>query len=284
MTVDEKLAVIAGNLREYRDGVSRAESFLYGNLYELVSVAAESDGVVSPQEMARLVIPDDDPLTMAHFCRLYQKYHFDDRSPFRNPETAEKESSIAMPEMTRLDEIVSILAENGIVLSSEYGDSFTSCVEDVQFGNCRYALLPYSDPEEGRLRSFDRMRDKHGLKIHCIVYTTDEDGKKYGYQLCGLGICDRTVFSPTGMQISAETKYPPNDFVRGMSVFGVSILEATVSCGDTGRVSARIDISDVGDADISGLFMYLNAGADLVIDGVYAEINHKSKGFQNGLH
>ena len=284
MTVDEKLAVIAGNLREYRDGRDRTDAFLYGNLYELVSVTAESDGVSSPEEIARLIIPDDDPLVMAHFCRLYQKYHFDGRSPFRSPETAEKENGVAMPEITRLDEVIAILTDNGIFLSSEYGDSFASCVEDVQFGNCRYALLPYSDPEEGRLRSFDKMRERYGLKIHCIVYTTDDDGKKYGYQLCGLGVCDKNIFSPAGMQITAETKYQPIDFVRGISVFGVSVLESNISCSDIGRVSARIDISDADDTDISGLFMYLNAGADVTIDGVYAEINHISKGFQDGLH
>ena len=50
------------------------------------------------------------------------------------------------------------------------------------------------------------------------------------------------------------------------------------------RVRCDTDITGFDDAALDGLIMYLGTDTDLTIDGVYAEINHKSRGPQNGLH
>ena len=285
MTVDEKLAVIAGNLRQYERDTGYVSDVLMGNLYELVRIAAETGDDLSSLDIARLVIPRDKVFLFSHFCRIYKKYYGGDDSPFQDHETVEKPNVIVMPEMARLDLVVGALNEAGFAFEAEYIDSFSLCCEDVQMGNCRYALLPYSDPGEGRLHSFDKMREKYGLKVHFSVFVTDDDGREYGYRLCGLGIPDKTLCTPTRIMITADTSYPPIEYLRAIEVFGANVRSASFDPSENGnRISCDISIAGLDDSVISGLLMYLASDTDLTIDGVYAEIYHKSRGFQNGLH
>ncbi len=275
MTRDEKLAVIAGNIREGVTGGERTRGFLEGNLYELALIAGESDGL----DTARLILPENKPQILALFCRIYYKYYGNQGRVFPQPESAERLHAVAIPEIARLNEALSVLALHGIRLEREYGDSFASCAEDVEYGNSRYVLMPYEDPEEGRLRSFEKLRDRYGLKIHCVLYVSDGSGKEYAYQLCGLGFPDESTFPPTRLSVAAETEYDPIQFLRGVESFGISVLSAEFERkNSTAIIKAVLSTALADEASIGGLLMYLNAAADLTINGAYAEIYHKSKG------
>lgn len=275
MTLDEKLAVIAGNLREAAAGGDRIDGFLEGNLYELALLAGESDGL----DTARLILPENDPRILALFCRIYHKYYGDQGRVFPQPESAERLHAVAIPEIARLDESLSLLRLSGIQLEREYGDSFASCAEDVEYGNSKYVLMPYEDPEEGRLRSFEKLRDRYGLKIHCVLYVTDGSGKEYAYQLCGLGFPDEGIFPLSRISFTAETKHEPIQFLAGTESFGAKVLSAEFQRKDGGTViKAALDTELTDRVLIGGLLMYLNAASDLIINGAYAEIHHKSKG------
>lgn len=285
MTVDEKLAVIAGNLRRCVTDERCASDIAEGNLLELVRIAAETGTDSSALAMARLVVPGGNAVMYAQFCRIYKKYCGGDESPLRSHETAEKPWCIAMPEMERFAAVTDVLGEAGLHFEAEYIDSFSSCCEDVELGNCRYVLLPYSDPAEGRLNSFDKMREWYGLKVHFTIYAADAEGREYGYRLCGLGLHDKTLCAPTAITFTADTKYSPVEYLRGIEVFGATVRHAEFDFADSGiRVRCDTDITELDDVALDGLIMYLGTDTDLTIDGVYAEINHKSRGPQNGLH
>lgn len=282
MTRDEKLAVISGNLRDAAGEENRISDILRGNLYELALVAAESGDQGSAVDVARLVIPNDSPRILAEFCRIYSKYYGEKQNqfPFHSMETADKPGTVAIPEIARLTDAVDALRKRGIGLAVEYGDSFASCAEDVQYGGCRYVLIPGYDPAEGRLRSFDKLRSRCGLKIHAEVYIPDGDGREYGYRLCGLGFSDKSMFLPDRILFTAETDCDPIGFLGGASVFDAEIISAEIEGKDSrSTVTAVLGIADSDNTLIGGLLMYLNAAADITIDGYYAEIHHKSKGF-----
>ncbi|MBQ7826689.1 MAG: hypothetical protein IJ386_00305 [Clostridia bacterium] len=280
MTADEKLAVIAGNLRNAAADSSRADDIVRGTLYELAELAASLEDHTGAADTARLVIPDDSPEMLAQFCKLYAKYYGDRLSPIRGEEPSDKSDTVAIPEIARLTDTVRVLCENGIELSAEYGDSFASCAEDVEYGNSRYVLMPVFDPEEGRIRSFDKLRVRYGLKIHCILYVPGDNGGEYGYQLCGLGLPDDSVFPHHRVLFTAETKHDPLKFIDGILLLGAKLASAEIGVGDgVNTVTAVLNTERLGDYDMRGLLMYMNSAADITIDGCYAEIHHKSKGF-----
>ncbi len=271
MTTDEKLAVISGNLGRCEKGSKRTDGFAYGNLYELVQIARESENGVL--ETARSVLPRENLRYLAEFCRIYCKYYGGGEYPFRKTDYAENSSVVAIPEIPKLRDAVDILCECGMNLRCEYGDSFSSCAEDVSYGNSGYVLMPYTDPAEGRLRTFDRLRSRYGLKTYAVLYVTEGD-YEYGYQLCGLGFSEDLPIPPTRFSFSAETDYSPIEYLRGLSVFGAATLSAEF---ERESVRAVLDIENADAAAIEGMLMYMNAAADITVDGVYAEWHRKRK-------
>lgn len=279
MTRDEKLAVIAGNLRDCLCGGERINSFLEGNLYELAVIAEESSDSQRILDTAALVLPDGNMKMLAAFCRIYNSYYGDAAEFFRQADYAEHSNAVAIPEIPKLKEAIDILGLYGISLELEYGDTFTSCAEDVGYGNSGYLLMPYSDPSEGRLRSFDKLRSKYGLKIHSVLYISDETGSEYAYQLCGLGFSEDMPIPVTRMSFSAETKKDPVKYLHAVEAFDTEIISAELERnGDSARIKAVLSIEHTDKKTLGGMFMYLNSVADITIDGVYAEIHHKSKG------
>lgn len=279
MTPDEKLAVIAGNLRKAVTDGGITDGIVTGTLYELAELVAELSDNTDAAELARLVIPDDSPVMLARFCKLYAKYHGERLPPIRGEEPSDKNDTVAIPEIGRLVDAVQVLRENGIGLSVEYGDSFASCAEDVEYGNSKYVLMPAYDPEEGRIRSFDKLRQRYGLKIHCTVYVPAGEVGEHGYQLCGLGIPERSVFPHHRLHFTAETRHDPLRFLEGVRTFGADPVSAELQLGAVNTVTAVLDTGRLCDFDMRGLLMYMNAAADITIDGCYAELHHKSKGF-----
>ena len=118
MTGDEKLAVIAGNLREATQIGERSKCLAEGVLFELAAVAADCDDEQSALDLARLVISEDQRMLLADFCRLYHKYVGKDEDILSGTDmdAAEQRSSVIIPEIARLDEALLLLSENGIDL------------------------------------------------------------------------------------------------------------------------------------------------------------------------
>lgn len=279
MTRDEKLAVIAGDLRSLAELNHRKDDLTAGVLYELSQITADAEDSSGAVDAAKLVLPHGDPVLLAEFCRLYGKYQPHKLPPLRMADAPENADTVAIPEIGRLGDAVDILRQYGYEFTAEYGDSFASCAEDVEYGNSGYVLMPIYDPREGRVRSFDKLRRKCGLKIHCVLYVSDEDGGEYGYQLCGLGYPDDSLFPHQRILLEAETLYDTLDLLKGVLVFGSGILTAETYKGNVNTVTAVLDTENMSESSIRCLLMYLNAAADITIEGFYAEIYHKSKGF-----
>lgn len=271
MTNDEKLAVIAGNLRIARELADKHESFLSGAVFELVMLALECDGIEDALSMARLVIPREDRATLAYFCRCYCRYASDLPEPFPSPEISEMSDTVSIPEISKLDNALDELRDNGIVLKRVYGDSFSACAESVEYGHSGYALMPMIDPVEGRLRSFDRLRERFGLKIHRVLSIRD-DGGMYSYQLCAIGFPDLGDGDITRISFTADVSCAPMAYLDGVRVFGANVISAETASGDVSRVCAVLDVDGLSENDLAGLMMYLGKDADLTIDGCYAEI------------
>ncbi len=269
MTHDEKLAVIAGNLRDAVSLSERADAFATGSLFELAAIALEKGSAEDALSLARLLIPADDRIMLAEFCRSYYKYKNGRHDPFPQPESAELPNTVMIPEIARLDEAVSVLQKSGMSLERLYGDSFSACAEDVEYGHSRYVLMPMSDPSDGRLRSFDRLRDKYGLKIHAAVNMTDDEGGIYSYQLCALGLPDISDTVAERLSFTAYTKTDVLSYLNGVKRFGANVISAEII---ESRVRAVLDTASLDNRRFAGLMMYLGEGADAAVDGYYNEI------------
>lgn len=275
MTYDEKLAVIAGNLRKSLYFANKAEKLRDGAIFELAMIAvgqfADNEEAL---DLAKMILPSGDRVMLARFCELYHKYKRNENPmPFPQPELSEHPKTVMIPEITKLDEAILYLKKNGVQLDREYGDSFSACAEDVEFGRSRYVLMPMYDPLEGRLRSFDRLRDKYGLKIHRVIKVPYESGGEYLYQLCGLGFPDISESPVTRLSFTADTHSDIYSYLGGVKVMGADILSAELeSNADLSRVHTVLNIEDMDSNALCGLLMYLSADADLIIDGCYAEI------------
>jgi hypothetical protein len=164
------------------------------------------------------------------------------------------------------------MAKKGIHLDRHYGDSFSSCAEEVEYGHVGYVLMPLSDPKEGRLRSFERLREEYGLRVHCVVNIPSDDSGDYSYQLCALGFPDIHSVGATRLAFTSHTRSDVTDYLGAVSCFGASVLSADMTVGDISRVRAVLDIGKIDITALNGLCMYLGIGAELSVDGVYAEI------------
>lgn len=269
MTNDEKLAIIAGNLKDAKHLSDKSDAYLAGALFELASIALKCD---TPEEalcLSRLVIPCDDRELFARFCRAYYTYRDDVPGVFPQPETAELPNTVIIPEIARLEEAVKVLQENGMSLNVAYGDSFAASADDALYGHSRYVLMPMSDPVEGRLGSFDRLREKYGLKIHAVVNIPAEDGRPYSYQLCAFGFPDISGFVPERLSFSADTDIDPLSYVSGAKVFGVRIVSLQITGS---RIYAVFNLEGIDERMFAGLMMYLSDGADVTVDGCYNEL------------
>lgn len=272
MTLDEKLAVISGILRDSAADAEDASSIRQGALFELAMIAAESYGRDDALDLARLIIPGADRESLARFCLLYCKYSESDPMPFDAPESAELPDTVIIPEIARLDETLDMMAAKGIILDRIYEDSFSACAEDVEYGHSRYVLMPLYDPAEGRLRSFDRLRDLHSLKIHAVVNVPAESGGYFSYQLCALGFPGGGGLPITRLSVSADTDSHVLGYLNGAAAVGASLISAELESGRVSRVRAVFDIAELDSYALSALIMYLNSGADLTIDGCFAEL------------
>ncbi len=272
MTNDEKLAVIAGNLRAADEYMQKYTGYVSGAAFELASIALGSDSAEDALAVARLVIPADDRTVLAHFCRCYCRYAADVPEPVTELEFYGPENTVMIPEIARLEDVVGEFRMHGIELECLYGDSFSSCAESVEYGHSGYTLMPMTDPVDGRLRSFDRLRERFGLKIHRVLNTRGDDGGIYSYQLCALGFPDLSDESITRLSFAADVTCSPETYLEGVRVFGTSTLSAEIGYGDVSHVSAVLDVKGLCKKDISGLMMYLGRDADLTVDGYYAEI------------
>lgn len=268
MTYDEKLAIIAGNLRDAAKLSDDSVAYVSGTLLELAEIAIES-GTDDALSLARLVLSEDDREIVASFCKTYFKYKTELPVLFPQPETAELQNTVIIPEIGRLEEAVGFLNDNGFELDIAYGDSFSACAEDVLYGHSRYVLMPMSDPIEGRLYSFDRLREKYGFKIHAVVNITFDEGGVYAYKLCALGFPEMTDRVPEKLYFTADTTADTIEYLRGISVFGVRVLTLQT---EGSRIKAALDCTGLGIRDFLGLMMYLSYGADLTVDGCYNEI------------
>ena len=271
MTNDEKLAVIAGNLRMIDELSDKREDLLSGTVFELVSLALECDSADDALAMARLVIPHDDREAIARFCQCYCRYSTEMPYSFPMPESSDVADTVAIPEIAKLENAIAELKAHGVSLELVYGDSFSSCAESVEYGHVGYALMPMSDPVEGRLRSFDRLRERFGLKIHRVLSIRD-DGGMYSYQLCGIGFPDSHDGAVARVSFTADVNCSPMAYLDGVRVFGADVISSETLSGDVSRVCAVLDVDGICETDLTGLMMYLRWDADLTIDGCYAEI------------
>lgn len=270
MTTDEKFAVIAGNLRDSLRVSEKVSAIVKGSLFELAEIAAEKEDAENALETARLVIPEGNRMMLAEFCRLYHKCRGSTESPF--PNHAVTASTVMIPEISRLDDVIGYIARRGIHLERHFGDSFSYCAEEVEYGHAGYVLMPLSDPKEGRLSSFERLREEYGLRVHCVVNIPSDDSGDYSYQLCALGFPDLGNTSATRFSFTAHTRADVLSYLGALSCFGATVLSTDIAVGEISRVRAVLDISDTDNELLSGLVMYLNIGADMTVDGIYAEI------------
>ncbi|MBE6709357.1 MAG: hypothetical protein E7578_08980 [Ruminococcaceae bacterium] len=272
MTTDEKLAVIAGNLRAADELSEKYESYVSGAVFELVRLSLAFDSAEDALNMARLVIPNGERTALAHFCRCYCRYAEALPQTFPLPEYSENGDTVMIPEIARLENAVNELNARGMKLECVYGDSFSSCAESVEYGHAHFALMPMTDPGDGRLRSFDRLRERFGLKIHRVLSIREDDGGIYSYQLCALGFPDVSREDMTRFSFTADVNSCAMAYLEGVRVFGASVITADVSSGEVSRVCAVLEVSGLDENDLSGLIMYLGADADLTVDGYYAEM------------
>lgn len=269
MTYDEKLAIIAGNIRAALSEADGIDSLISGAMFELAMLALEKDNPDDALNCARLVIPSEERTLFAEFCKLYYKYGGKLDGIFTYQETAELPDTVIIPEIMRLDEAAEVLLNGGLISERIYGDSFAACAEDVEYGHSGYVLMPMSDPEEGRLRSFDRLRDKFGLKIHAVVNLEHGDGGVYGYQLCALGLPAIKEYSPERFSFTADVGGDITAYLWAIERFGVRLLTAEIV---SSRVRAVADTSSLDRRGFAGLMMYLGEGAIMTVDGYYNEI------------
>lgn len=274
MTADEKLAVIAGNLRAAERMRNDADAFMCGAAFELAALVGTPDGAELP-ELVRLVMPTEDRAMLAKLCLCCCKYRRASPSVFFQPETAEEPNTVIIPEIARLGDALRIMEASGFRLNVRYGDSFASCAEDVKYGHSRYTLMPMRDPFEGRLSSFERLRDSQGLKIHCAVNVPSEDGKSFVYQLCALGFPDCSEKPPERLSVDSDVSISPADYLDGARLLGAELVSVELESGGTSGVShvrAVLSTDGMDKETFSALLMYLNIGADYTINGCYAEI------------
>jgi len=270
MTHDEKLAIISGNLRGALSDTTRSSDICTGTLFELAEIAVAMGDGDSAVDTAKLVIPDGNRRMLAEFCRLYSKYGGEIKSPFLVSEVSDSHT-VMIPEIAKLEDAVAYLNRKGLSLEIGFGDSFSACAEDVEYGYARYVLMPIGDPVEGRLRSFDRLRDRYGLKIHCTVNIPSDDSGEYSYQLCALGFPDRSVMPPSRLSFSADIRSDMLQYLDAVKCFDASLISAEIDVNKVSRVRAVADISGRDETSLCGLCMYLGTDADLTVDGCYAE-------------
>ena len=274
MTYDEKLSVIEENLRTAIGYSRKSEAVRRGALFELaqavIEIAGDSDDILPA---AGKVLSGADRAELAEFSLCVSKYYENTPSLFPAPETAELPGTVMIPEIARLEQALGEFSRRGISLTVEYGDSFAACAEDVEFGRSGYVLLPLMDPEEGRLGSFDRLRERYGLKIHAVCSILQDDGSTFSYQLCGLGFPGRSVIAQNRLSIRSEVTGDGLAYLSAVSVFGAEIISSDLRrAGDKCALSALFDVGGLHKKNLWGLLMYLSAGADVEIDGYYAEI------------
>lgn len=273
MTADEKLAVIAGNLRTAERMRADADAFAGGAALELAALAGDANGA-ELSELARLVMPSEDREMLARLCLCCRKYRESPLpAPFQ-PESAEEPNTVTIPEIARLGDALRIMEAHGFGLNVKYGDSFASCAEDVKYGHSRYTLMPMRDPSEGRLNSFERLREKHGLKIHCAVNVPSEEGESFVYQLCALGFPDCSERPPSRLSFDSDVASSPSEYLDGARLLGAELVSVELESTASGmsHISAVLATGGMDKTEFSALLMYLGIGADYTINGCYAEI------------
>lgn len=272
MTFDEKLAVIACNVRDIIKSKERTDALVTGAMLDLARIANEADNAYSAIDLAELVVQNNDRRMLAEFCRLYYKYTDSAESLLPVPEITEAQPVVMIPEISKLRDVISLFSEKVFSIECEYGDSFRNCAENVEYGHAGYVLMPLRDPTEGRLRSFDKLRETHGLKIHFVICVPGEDDGEYAFQICGVGFPDITDLHPTRLSLVAETNTDPLEYLCGIGAFEAAVISSDFEITDgAAEIKAVLDIQNIGDRELSALIMYLSAGADLKIDGIYAE-------------